>query len=93
MIQPICQSSPFPSQRGPQKGTHKSQQTSSSGSSVIITTILECSCIFSNDINSLFLEIFGCVGQDLVKGFEGVSEYSGIADSGSSFLVSASVYC
>jgi hypothetical protein len=75
-----------------EEGTHKGKQTSSPSSSPIIPIILERSSISSNNINSLFLEIFRSIRQHVSKGFEGVSEYCGIAGSSSAFLVSACVY-
>jgi len=57
------------------ESTYKSKQTSSPSLHMIRPTILESSSIRPNNIDSLFLEIFRCIRQHLVKGFERVSEY------------------
>ena len=102
MIRPIISESPsfdgasiqgwLSKKMNQEGGTYKGEQTGSPSSSSIVSIILERSSIGSNNINSLFLEIFRSIRQHVPKGFEGVSEYCGIAGSSSAFLVSTSVY-
>jgi len=72
--------------------TYEGEQTSSPSSRSIVSIILERSSIGSNNIDSLFLEIFGSIGQHVAKGFEWVSEYCRVTGSSSAFLVSTCVY-